>query len=268
MFLQRLLTTIILVPLVLLAIYQANPWFLFGLVCLIVTLGGLEWTHLIPLQRTASKLFFVAVLLGVTILASIWTKVFLAYGLVFWFAIFIAILTFPRSQTYWGYPILVGIASFVVFPISVGSLVMIYHHKQGTDLIVYLLCLVWATDIGAYLIGKIYGRHKLIPLVSPGKTVEGSLGGLLLVMVVAVIGGYYFNPESMVMWYGMALATAFISMVGDLFISMLKRRTKIKDTGHIFPGHGGILDRLDSVLAALPLFYGFLVIFSCCADGA
>lgn len=266
MFLQRLLTTIILVPLVLLAIYEANPWLLFDLVCLIVALGGFEWTHLIPLQRTVSKLFFVAALLIVTILGTIWTNVFLAYGLVFWFAIFVAILTYPRSQTYWGYRILVGIASFLVFPISVGSLVRIYQHEQGRDLIVYLLCLVWATDIGAYLSGKIYGRHKLIPLVSPGKTVEGSLGGLLLVLVVAVIGDYYFNPQSMVMWYGMALATALISMVGDLFISMLKRRTKIKDTGHIFPGHGGILDRLDSLLAALPLFYGFLFIFHCCVD--
>ena len=91
--------------------------------------------------------------------------------------------------------------------------------------------------------------------MSPGKTVEGALGGFLLTMLVATIAYFYFNPPAMVNWYAIAVGTTLISMLGDLFISMLKRRCKLKDTGHVFPGHGGVLDRLDSLIAAAPFFY-------------
>ena len=135
------------------------------------------------------------------------------------------------------------------------TLVAIYQQAQGKQLVVYLLFLVWAADTGAYLAGKRWGRHKLIPAVSPGKTIEGTLGGMLLALLVAYLGTYYFNPHSAVIWYAIAGGIALISIVGDLFISMLKRRSKLKDTGSIFPGHGGVLDRIDSLIAAMPLFY-------------
>ena len=131
----------------------------------------------------------------------------------------------------------------------------IYGDPQGKHLIVYLLCLVWATDTGAYLGGKRWGSIKLIPNVSPGKTLEGACSGFLFAMMVASIAYFCFKPHAILPWYSLAIAIALISMLGDLSISMLKRRTQVKDTGSIFPGHGGVLDRIDSLIAAAPLFY-------------
>ena len=112
-------------------------------------------------------------------------------GLLLWGFILIAVLTFPASESYWGYRTLVGGACLLLLPLSVSTFVSIYQHPQGKDLIVYLLCIVWATDIGAYLAGKLWGRHKLIPTVSPGKSVEGAMGGFVLAFVVAVVGYFY-----------------------------------------------------------------------------
>ena len=91
--------------------------------------------------------------------------------------------------------------------------------------------------------------------MSPGKTIEGSLGGCVFVFLIAGLAALYFQPVHLLSWFVVALFTALISMLGDLFISMLKRRSGVKDTGHIIPGHGGVLDRLDSLIAALPLFF-------------
>ena len=255
MFKQRLITGVILVVLVLLAIYYANIWVLRGVVLVLVFASAWEWTQLIPIKWFMNKAIFTVVLLLTVGLSIYWFDAWLYSGLVLWMGILFAVLLFPASQRFWGYRTIVGGACLLLLPLFANSLAAIYEHIQGKSLIVYLLCLVWATDIGAYLAGKLFGGHKLIPSVSPGKTVEGALGGFLMAIIVAVIGCFYFKPPSMVMWYLVAIGIILISMLGDLFISILKRRTKLKDTGRIFPGHGGVLDRLDSLIAATPLFY-------------
>lgn len=255
MFKQRLITAVILVFLVLLAIYYANIWVLRGVVLLLALASAWEWTQLIPVNWFLNKVIFAAVLLLAVGLNHYWFDVWLYAGLILWIGIFFAVLMFPASQGVWGYRTIVAGACLLLLPLFANSLAAIYEHVQGKSLIVYLLCIVWATDIGAYLAGKLFGGHKLIPHVSPGKTVEGALGGFLMAIIVAVVGCFYFKPHSAVIWYLVAMATILISMLGDLFISMLKRRTKLKDTGRIFPGHGGVLDRLDSLIAAAPLFY-------------
>ncbi len=255
MFKQRFITAIILVPLVLLAIYYANIWILRAVVLLLTLACAWEWTQLIPINRLVSRIFFTVLLLVVVELGGYWFDAWLLCGLVAWVGILLAVLMFPASQRFWGHRIVVGGACLLLLPVFANSIAAIYEHAQGKSLIVYLLFLVWATDIGAYLAGKRFGGHKLIPRVSPGKTVEGALGGFLMAMVIAIIGNFYFNPRDMVIWYALAVAVILISMLGDLSISMLKRRSKLKDTGRIFPGHGGVLDRLDSLIAAAPLFY-------------
>ena len=255
MFKQRLLTALILVPLVLMAIYYANNWTLGLIVLLLIGLLGWEWLQLIPIKNRLVRCVFIVILLLLVWPAVHWLNVWLIVDLVFWGFILVAVLTFPASQAIWGHRIVVGCACLLLLPLVASSIGALYQQPQGKDFIVYLLCLIWAADIGAYLAGKQWGRLKLIPAVSPGKTVEGSLGGIGLTIVVAGIGFAYFQPSHAIAWFALAVGTAFMSMLGDLFISMLKRRSNVKDTGRIFPGHGGVLDRLDSLIAALPLFY-------------
>lgn len=120
--------------------------------------------------------------------------------------------------------------------------------------------LVWATDTGAYLIGRGVGRHLLAPQVSPQKTVEGSLGGLFLCLAVGLFMGRWFNGIPGVFLLGLSFVVSTSAQIGDLFESALKRAAGVKDSGNLIPGHGGILDRFDSFVFALPLVY-YLVSF-------
>ncbi len=255
MFKQRFLTTIILVPLVLMLLYFGKGWMLATLVLVLNIALGWEWLQLIPAQRWFSKLVFIVALIVAIGLCARWLQLWLTVGLVLWGFNALAILAFPRSQHGWGYRPVVMVLGLVLLPLFTTLLVGLYQQALGKDLIVYLLCLVWATDIGAYLAGKQWGRVKLIPSVSPGKTIEGLMGGVTMAGLVAWGAAFYFHPAHLSGWFAVALATILISIVGDLFISMLKRRCHLKDTGHIIPGHGGVLDRFDSMLAALPMFY-------------
>ena len=126
-------------------------------------------------------------------------------------------------------------------------------YVSAPDLLVFVLLIVWVADIGAYFVGKGFGRVKLAPAISPGKTWEGVLGGLTAVMLLAVIGSWYFEVEPTVL-VPFCVALAMLSVVGDLTVSMFKRAAGVKDSGSLFPGHGGVLDRIDSVTAAAPLF--------------
>lgn len=255
MFKQRLLTTLLLVPLVLAMIYYAHYGVLGGLITLLTLGCGMEWLQLIPIHSLVLKgLFLTLLLLAIYLIQSIVTY-WLFAGLVLWILVAICIIQFPKSQRLWGRSFIVGMFCLVLLPLFAESMKAIFLLPRGQDLIVYLLCLVWAADIGAYIAGKLCGRHKLIPNVSPGKTYEGFAGGLILSLFVAVVGYYAWHPLSCLNWFGLAIVVAFISLLGDLLISMLKRRSQIKDTGSLLPGHGGILDRLDSLIAAAPLFY-------------
>ncbi|ASQ46929.1 phosphatidate cytidylyltransferase [Legionella clemsonensis] len=255
MFRQRLITTLILVPLVLLALYYATNWIFASMMALLLLGCAFEWLQLIPLKHVVLKLAFIAIVLILAWASQFEFNRWLFAGLVLWLFILIAVIYFPASQAIWGYPWVVTLAGLLVLPLFAQSMVKIHAQPQGKALILYLLVLIWAADIGAYLAGKQWGRHKLIPAVSPGKTIEGSLAGFLLSLLMAVIAYFYFQPQRLLIWFGIAAATALVSILGDLFISLLKRRAKLKDTGHLLPGHGGVLDRLDSLIAASPLFY-------------
>lgn len=129
-------------------------------------------------------------------------------------------------------------------------------HSAGHGWLLLALAIIWATDTGAYFAGRAFGKHKLAPRISPNKTIEGLVGGALAGVAVAMVGAPLAGatlaqlPAVAVV----ALATVLFSVVGDLFESLLKRHVGAKDSGTLIPGHGGLLDRIDSVLAALPVF--------------
>lgn len=128
--------------------------------------------------------------------------------------------------------------------------------------LIYLLFLVWLADIGAYFSGKFFGKHKLAVKISPGKTWEGVAGGILTSMLFAITVGYlnFLSTKTIFFWVLISMVTTIYSVVGDLFMSVLKRQKHLKDTGNLLPGHGGILDRIDSLLSASPLFFSFLLL--------
>ena len=258
MFKQRLITALVLVPLVFLALYYSNLTCFTAVAVFVLIACGMEWLQLIPLTNGKSKLIFLlAMLVGMALIHLIF-NIWLGLGFFIWLLISLAICTFPKTQQYWSCPYRVAAVAIVLLPLFAQSLINIYMQPNGKALIVFLLLLVWAADIGAYLAGKLCGQHKLIPNVSPGKTIEGLLGGAVLCLLVGVTGYLYFQPHpqsSLVPWLIMTGFVFVMALVGDLFISMLKRHVGIKDTGNIFPGHGGILDRLDSLIAAAPAFY-------------
>ena len=127
---------------------------------------------------------------------------------------------------------------------------------NGSWWILALLLIIWSADIGAYFTGRALGRHKLAPHLSPGKTIEGLAGGLVAAAAVGwlAISQLPLNAPEGLSWVLLAILTALFSVGGDLFVSLHKRTSGCKDSGKLFPGHGGVLDRLDSLLAGAPLF--------------
>lgn len=148
------------------------------------------------------------------------------------------------------------VSGLLYVPLLLGHLVLLRDHSQGIQWIFLLLVLVMSGDTGAYYVGSAFGRHKLYPLVSPNKSIEGAAGGLAGSLLGAFIARWTFFPE---LTMGDALLTPLIigplGQAGDLFESLLKRSFGVKDSGTIIPGHGGILDRLDSILFAAPALY-------------
>ncbi len=150
--------------------------------------------------------------------------------------------------------LLAGVAVLVPAFVAVARLLVATRgFARGPVLVLWLLLLVFAADIGGFFVGRRYGRHKLAPLVSPGKTWEGAAGGLAAVALVAAAGARHFAlPVAASVGFGCAVG--LFSIVGDLTESQCKRSAGLKDSGHLLPGHGGILDRIDSITAAAPLY--------------
>ncbi len=254
---QRILTALVLAPLALLALFVLpQTWFTWVLAAVFIY-GGLEWANLCRLSVTGTALLLAAIaglMWGLNVIPqlaqlSVWLAV------VFWCFALVMVLGYPKTATWCQKPqrILFG---FLVLVPAWYAMLAIRSDDAGLVMLLMLLMLVWGADIGAYAAGKSFGRNKLLPAVSPGKTREGLWGGLL---TCALIGtGFSFWLElslsSGIKLTVLALLTGMASVLGDLLESMLKRERGIKDSGRLLPGHGGVLDRIDSLTAAAPVF--------------
>ncbi|HZR35657.1 MAG TPA: phosphatidate cytidylyltransferase [Nevskia sp.] len=263
MLLQRVITALVLLPLVLGAVWYLPQQWLYLVFCGVGLLGAWEWTGMMRLRSAAARaaylLLAAAALAGAWVLPEDWWPWVALPNLAWWVFTLFLIPGFPgnfeRNPPPRAALALLGLVWLVP---TILCLVQVRGHGDGFDplRLMYTLALVWASDVGAYLAGRNLGRNKLAPTVSPGKTREGALGGLLLCAVfAAVAGSYVFQPAGLgqlALLVALSLAVAALSIVGDLGESMFKRLAGLKDSGRLLPGHGGILDRIDSLLAAAP----------------
>ncbi len=256
----RIATALILIPMVIGAVWFLPSWSLALIVACVFMLGGYEWAQFVP-ANSAQR----GVLLGGLLLALVLTaphalglqfaEVVMVGALVWWLAAALWLALYPRGFSP-GQPgklarSLIGLLILVPSSVAIWS---VHDLAQGRELVLILLALVWATDTGGYFVGRRFGRTKLSPQVSPNKTWEGAVGGLLFAAVVAGLGGLVlgYSGSRLTAFVAVGTAVAAVSIVGDLTISMFKRQCGVKDTGTLFPGHGGVLDRLDSLFAAAP----------------
>lgn len=177
-----------------------------------------------------------------------------------WLMIFSAEITYPNVRAIWRSPTFIGLLGFMIIPatcIGLFSFVWPMSHSMTLRyLLLYLLILVWGADTVAYFVGTRMGKRKLAPMLSPGKTVEGVVGAFVGCLIVAALGGSVFHVQGKdwINWLLFSVTAGMISVIGDLGISLLKRLQDVKDSGHLLPGHGGILDRIDGLLIVVPFF--------------
>ncbi len=147
----------------------------------------------------------------------------------------------------------VSILTFVYITVALSSVIVV--RQASFDFIWYVFIFAWATDTCAYFSGFAFGKNKLIPSVSPKKTVEGAIGGVIGCIIISVGYAYFVHPENTLLIGVSALVGSVISQVGDLFASVFKRKLGVKDYGNLIPGHGGMLDRIDSIIFTAPFTY-------------
>ena len=255
---QRIITAAWLVPLALLGLFGLEGGAFALFIAAIVLIAAWEWTNLAGLSAPVGRLLGVAGLAALMALCwvtgavqAIWP---LWLGALGWLVNLYWVTGYPaRGQQWQSSAMRLAMGLWVLLPTWVGFSML---RDSGAVWLLFVLLLVWGADIGAYFVGRACGRRKLAPRVSPGKSWEGVAGGLavtaLLALGVATWQGLGVSGGLLLL--GITLVVTLASVLGDLLESMLKRHRGIKDSSALLPGHGGVLDRVDSLTAAVPLF--------------
>jgi len=279
MLIPRIVTALVLAPLALAAVLWLDPEYFMLLWAGILLIAAWEWGRLVAIPSMLWQAVWLFVLCWPIAFVFFWTDflewlalllnnteilkqsglidAFVILPVAWWILAMILIrrwgaelIQFPlrRSQSLW-------LGGFVLF----SAWMCLSRLKQfyPLELTVYFLLLIWAADISAYFCGKRWGKTKLAPEISPGKTVEGMYGALAAAGVGSIVLALIYQMHWMMAidFTLLSLITVLVSIYGDLFFSIMKRRCGVKDSGALLPGHGGLLDRLDSVIAAVPVFY-------------
>lgn len=231
----------------------------------LLLLGGVEWCRLAGVKQPFGQLLYL-VLLAMVMAGCFYRPMMMQWllpmALVWWLVVGWVLVGYPRRQPQW---LLNKIGMLAVGPLLLVvpwfSLYLLRVQGQGEWLVLFLFLLIWGADIGAYFSGRQWGRRKLLPAVSPGKSWEGVVGGNLVAILVALAVAVATGKEDRDIGYYLLVGVliSLVSVVGDLAESLFKRRADVKDSGKLLPGHGGVLDRIDSLTIAAPLF-GLLMV--------
>ena len=245
-----------------------SPWALAALLLLIVVIGTFEmsrlhqmqsWPHLLIGEACSVGAFLLAAFAALQIIPMRWLLLELLFPM---FPFLIALFSKTKDVKH--------VFAFVygsLFFLSLPSSLLLFMYREdmfgnmaGPGLIILVFCLLWANDIFAYLTGRLLGKHKLFPRISPGKTIEGSIGGLVFTLIAVFVFSRYASWLPISAALGMAAIAVVFGSLGDLCESMLKRQAGVKDSGKLIPGHGGVLDRFDSVMFSIPFVFVFLLL--------
>lgn len=280
----RITTAAVLIPIVLWAAYALSVKSFLIAWGVVILAAAWEWSALTGIRTLAGRIGFVLGLFASQVLAWYWPKlithlaallhfdaltVLVAWGLDYivfptvlaWLVLGFFLRTWPDALLAkpWPTAARIFVAWFVLF--TAWLLMARLRANFGNASILYLLFLVWIADTSAFFVGKKWGRTKLAPAISPGKTLEGVYGAMLFSALYTGVVGYFveLKPKLILDFVILALIAVLVSICGDLLVSLYKRWAGVKDSGKLLPGHGGILDRIDSLLAACVVIYaGFL----------
>ena len=259
--LERIVTALVLVAVVLSCMFATQSHYpMFILMILAAGVAGYEWFKLMPrTEATVSKpkawAYGGSVAL-VSTLALFYNDVALllwAASILTWLGSIYWVKNFPESDSWYNGSL--NLIGFILVSAAVTALYATWHSSPWW--LMYLFLLGWGADSGAYFVGRKFGKNKLAPNVSPNKSVEGLYGGIATTIIIMFVVQYFYlnlTALQLILFLILSLITVFASVLGDLFESMVKRRAGIKDSGRVLPGHGGVLDRIDSLLAAAPVF--------------
>lgn len=269
MLIQRVITAAVLLILVITCLSFSNPWPMLGLICIMIACTTWEWLRLVQDKDaflkgliTVFALIYCVYLLLENNLAvnQIFEFVLLPLSIVFWLLFAPPIIKNAAIPNYFNARVLSALGILLLF--TTWYALAWFYLEFGAIAFITMWALVWCADIAAYFTGKLFGKHKLAPKVSPGKTWEGAFGGLIAAILWLVLTAIYL-PDSFGYllqlkfdWIGLViigLVLASWSIIGDLFESMLKRRAGVKDSSNLLPGHGGVYDRIDAVLPVAPM---------------
>jgi phosphatidate cytidylyltransferase len=250
----RVVTAVVLAAVLLAVVLWLPPWATVVALTLLVIAGAWEWSAFLRLKSRAWRIGYVALVALLLALAgrasalSGTRDLILAVAVVWWLTALLWILFAPRRVSTWS----AGAAGVLALVPAWLALVHLRHLPLGGQWVLFALLLVWVADIGAFFVGRRFGRIRLAPEVSPGKTWEGALGGVAVSALVAVAGAAWFRVP-LLPFLPLCLAAVGFSIVGDLTESLLKRFAGVKDSGSMLPGHGGVMDRIDSLTGAAPV---------------
>jgi phosphatidate cytidylyltransferase len=252
----RILTALLLAALVIVVLLKMPPQVAVVLISAAIFIAGYEWAGFAKLATRSSRVSYAAaILLALTGAESLaddprWLEWILRGAALWWLLAFAWLAVRAKAG---GRLAAAGAGFIVLVPAGIALSHLVTLQPDGRLLLLYLLVLIAAADVGAYFGGRRFGRNKLAPHVSPGKTWEGFAAGMLAAAAVGVAGAALFD-KPLWPWLFLCELVALVSVVGDLTESMFKRHVGLKDSGRLLPGHGGILDRIDSLTAAAPTF--------------
>jgi phosphatidate cytidylyltransferase len=250
---KRIWTAVVLVVVLLVTFFWLPPWCSVAVLTGLALVGAWEWSGFLLLANPVARLAYVLVTAG--LLWATWRfaatpargELVLAGAVLWWLVALAWIVIAPRRVASWS----AAVAGFLAIVPAWLALVRLRLAPHGAQWVVFVIVLVSLGDVGAFFSGRRFGRVRLAPEVSPGKTWEGVLGGIAVSAVVAVVGGWWFEAP-LVTFVPLCILVVALSVVGDLTESLLKRHAGLKDSGTILPGHGGVMDRIDSLTSASP----------------